>query len=174
MSESRKTYLVCPIPAQELTPAARVERIRSELRNAQNSYLNAAFDLRAARENQEWLALGLADFGAYCAHLDIGEGWASDLIHISYLAERFEDYRPRMLDVGVSKMRLLLPHVPEPVSEEQLDTMLDMASEKSWNDLRHELKQSADDAPLPPAVDYCPGCGVKLHLSRAAKLELAE
>lgn len=173
MSEPRAQYLVTLIPAQELTPAARVERIRAELRNAQASFLNAAFELRAARENQEWIALGLADFGAYCAHLDIGEGWASDLIHISYLAERFEDYRPRMLDVGVSKMRLLLPHIPEPATDEQIDTMLDMASEKSWNELRHELKQSADDAPLHPAVDYCPGCGVKLHLSRAAKIELA-
>lgn len=160
-------------PAQESVAKARLKRIRSELRNAANSFVNAGMDLRAAKEREEWLDLGLANFGAYCAALDISESWASDVIRIAHYADTFPDYRERMLDIGVSKMRMLLPHLSQETNEAQFDTLLDMANEQTWNELRRELKSATSAAPLPPAVEFCPACGAKLHLSRAAHLEIA-
>ena len=157
----------------EISAHDRVERIRQELRNAADSFINAGFDFRAAYRAQEWVHIGLDNFTQYCQQLDVTDSWAYDLIRIADLAESFPEYRPRMLDVGISKMRLLAPHL-EQSDADQLDTLLDMANEKPYRELRRELHTSEADAPLPPAINYCPACGCKLHLSRMANLELAE
>lgn len=157
----------------------RVERIRNELRSAANSFINAGLDLREAFQAQEWNALRLPNFAAYCALFDIPVSLGYDLMRIADIAGLFPQYRARMLDAGISKMRLLLPQMTDNatddprVSEQQLDTLLDMANAKSWNELRREMKAAMSDAPLAPAVEYCPACGVKLYLSRAAHLEIA-
>lgn len=156
----------------EISPTERVDRIRRELRNAADSFINAGLDLRAVYRGAEWRALHLENFTTYCAQFDISDAWAYDLIRVADIAETFPEYRPRILDAGISKMRLLATRI-ENADADQVDTLLDMANEKSYRELRRELNTSERDAPLPPAVDYCPGCGAKLHLSRAARLELA-
>jgi hypothetical protein len=159
---------------------ARVERICNELRCAANSFINAGLDLREAFAAQEWITLRLPNFAAYCAQFDISVSLGYDLMRIADIAGLFPQYRARMLDAGISKMRLLLPQLGECVSaddktaSQQLDTLLDMANEKSWNELRREMHAATSDAPLASAVEYCPACGVKLHLSRAARLEIAK
>lgn len=154
--------------------AERVERIKTELRNAANSFVNAGLDLREAYRNEEWKDVGLENFTQYCQQFDITDSWGYDLIRIADVAESFPDYRARILDVGISKMRLLLPHIPESASAEQIDTLLDDAAQSSYRELRRDLNTTEASAPLPPAVNYCPACGIKLHLSRAANLEIAE
>ena len=156
----------------EITPAERVNRIRHELRNAADSFINAGLDLRAAYRAQEWDALHLANFTQYCEQFDISDAWAYDLIRVADIAESFPEYRPRILDAGISKMRLLATRI-ENADADQIDTLLDLANEKSYRELRRELHTSEADAPLPPAINYCPACGCKLHLSRMANLEVA-
>ena len=161
-----------PPPVSTRIENSRVERIRAALRNAADSFINAGLDLRAAYRAEEWRALGLQNFTQYCAQFDISDAWAYDLIRVADIAESFPEYRPRILDAGISKMRLLATRI-ENADADQIDTLLDMANEKSYSELRRELGTSSASAPLPPAVNYCPACGCKLHLSRMANLEVA-
>lgn len=161
-------FLVQGIESNE---AKRVERIRTALHAAADAFITAGVELRAAYRAKEWAVLGLENFTAYCAQFDISDSWAYDLIRIADVAESFPQFRPQIIEAGVSKMRLLLPHMDETTNAAQVETMLETAKEHSWSGFRKELHPSE---PLPPAVDYCPACGCKLHLSRAAKIELAD
>ena len=149
----------------------RILRIRHALYTAADAFIDAGTELRAAYRAEEWKSLGLENFTAYCAQFDLSDSWAYDLIRIADMAQSFPEYRPRMIAAGISKMRLLLPHVDTETTAAQVEGLLESATEHSWKELNNELNPRE---PLPPAIAYCPGCGVKLHQSRAAKLELAE
>lgn len=153
---------------------ARVERIRAELRNAANSFINVGADLKAAYERQEWQELGLRNFAEYLSQFNQSVSWGYDLIRIAELAEQYPQVLPQILDAGISNMRLLLPRIPEQASTEQIETMVEMGAEHTWKDLRQALASGSSDAPLDPAYDWCPACGVKLELSRAATLHVAK
>lgn len=155
-------------------PVERIECIRAELRTAANSFINVGVNLKAANDAKEWQALGMRNFTEYCSQFDMSDALAYDLIRIAEMSLAFPDYRERMLDVGISKMRLLLPKFDDGASDDQVDTLLEMASERTWKDLRSELHSSEQDTPPPPVEKYCPGCGVKLELSRDANIVLSE
>lgn len=153
------------------TAGLRVQRIKDSLRGIADSFINVGEDLAQAFRAQEWTSLGLDNFTQYCGQFNMTDSLAYDLVRIADLARSFPAYRARMLDAGVSNMRLLLPHVDEEITEAQVETLVDAAATKTWKELRKTLNESAGTTPPEPVFAECPYCRHTLELGRATYLK---
>lgn len=160
--------------AQQVT-----EKIRQCLRVASENFISAGEYLAAAFEMKVWENLGLSNWTAYCeTQLGISDKLGYDLIRIAELREKFPDYAPRMIDVGISKLRLMLPTVEQHPDEDTLDGLLDEASTQTYREFAYTVRDARaggdwrEEHPLQMVESHCPACGVVLRLSRAANISL--
>ena len=155
-----------------LTPAERQVEIKAHLRQAEESFVNAALLIREAYDREDWRVFGRKNFDEY-ANVDLGvsEKWAYDLVRLARVADVHTEFIPRMIDVGISKMRLLLPQIEEhPQDADMLDGLLDEASGSTWRDLHSTLRQQGTEREREMVEAHCPACGAKLKLSRSANI----
>lgn len=156
------------------------DSIRKDLRDASRLFISAGAKLKLALEREEWKRLNYPNPTAYFEHaLNISDAWAYDLIRIAEIRTQFPAYAPRIIDAGVSKMRLLLPALKDNADEGTLDGLLDEANNKSWNELRRVLKAAHDgggereEHPSPWSFIKCPRCSAIIEVNRTVNYRLA-
>ncbi len=149
-----KQFVVDIFPTQGKA-TDRVERIKVNLRGIADTFILIGEDLAQAFRAKDWERLGIANFSLYCEQFNLSDSMAYDLVRIADMARSFPEYRARMLDAGVSNMRLILPQVGEDITADQVDTLTDMAATATWKELRKQLHQAEREEP----TVHCPTCG---------------
>lgn len=145
----------------------RIERIRDGLHHITATFLVLGEELAQAYRGREWEPLGLANFSAYCGQFNLSDSLCYDLIQIADVARSFPAQQPKMVTAGVSNLRLLLPHVTENSTADQIETLVEMANEKNWRELRRALSEADEDEPPAYPTLFCPHCGAEFEVTRA-------
>ncbi len=124
------------------------------------SFIDAGSVLRVVTDKEDWNTLGLHSFTEYCSQFHISKSVGYDLLRISALRDKFPQHEARMLDAGISNMRLMLRRM-EDATPEQLDAMLDDANQLAWRDLNAKhYPENVDEYDNPTeGLATCPNCG---------------
>lgn len=162
--------------------AQRLQSILADLNTAARAFLTAGSKLQAVLDESDWQRLGRTSFREYCElDLQISDALAYDLVRLTKLTTALPNCIDRVVKIGVSKARLILPNIEqahENQDADEIDELFHEAESLSYRDLRNHLR-NGDDDPYPereskyPEI-ICPHCGEVLSLSRAATIERHE
>lgn len=141
--------------------------IRREKQNEERHIWRAAKHYQAMLNNRLYEELDFATFGSWCQSVEIDDGRAYDLARIM---NKPHCVCHSLQGMGVSKARLILPHLEGKSEAAQLKFIAAHAHLR-WHDLRQAL--NGDDAEPRYFFTPCPSCGTKLKLGKAASVELA-
>lgn len=130
----------------------------------------AAPFFRRMNDERLYEELDFPNFSAWCESINVSPSHGYSLAKLDALPPETKNYL-QVKKVGLGKIKLLLPHLQDKTSQEQIETIERCEDEDmTWHAARQEL--NGDDIITKWVVVKCPRCNKSLRASRAVTLEV--